>query len=136
TTSVALAWTLYALANNPAVQVKARQEIFKVVQTGDNITWDTFDKLPYLDNVIKESLRLYPPVPLIFRQAIADDKIGEYFIPKGSIITIIPPYRFPSYFQEPLKFDPDRWDNSAKNTSPYAYLPFLRGPRTCIGSKF
>ncbi|RDD40331.1 Cytochrome P450 4V2 [Trichoplax sp. H2] len=136
TISVALAWTLYALATNPAVQEKVRQEICKVIQPGDNITWDTFDDLPYLDNVIKESLRLYPPVPMTFRQAIADDKIGEYFIPKGTMIAIIPPYRNPKYYDEPLQFEPDRWNNSAKNASPYVYLPFLRGPRICIGSKF
>lgn len=44
--------------------------------------------------------------------------------------------RFPKYFQDPLTFDPDRWDTTAKDISPYAYLPFIRGPRTCIGSKF
>ncbi|EDV21860.1 uncharacterized protein TRIADDRAFT_5189, partial [Trichoplax adhaerens] len=83
--------------------------------------------------------RLYPPVPLTLRQTIHDDEIGGYFVPKGTVITIIPPYRYyenSRYLQDPLKFDPDRWDNSAKNISPYINLSFLRGPRTCIGSKF
>ncbi|RDD40334.1 Cytochrome P450 4c21 [Trichoplax sp. H2] len=136
TTSVALTWTLYALASNPELQEKVRKEICKVIQPSDNITWSTFDELPFLENVIKESLRLYPPAPLTFREATADDKLGKYFIPKGTTIAILAPHRSSKYFEEPLKFNPDRWDNSAKNTSPYAYMPFLRGPRICIGSKF
>ncbi|EDV26620.1 uncharacterized protein TRIADDRAFT_54815 [Trichoplax adhaerens] len=93
TTSVAIAWTLYALAGKPEIQNKARQEIYKALHQCDNITWDILDGLTYLDSVVKESLRLYSPVPVTFREALADDMIGDYFIPKGTAVTLLPPHR-------------------------------------------
>ncbi|EDV27468.1 uncharacterized protein TRIADDRAFT_53194 [Trichoplax adhaerens] len=100
TTSVALTWALYALANNPKIQIKARREIKDVLNNCDEISCEKLDELLYLGNVIKESLR------------------------------------HPDYFEDPEMFNPDRWDTTAKNVNPYAYLPFLIGSRTCIGYKF
>lgn len=57
TSSAALAWTLYALALNPTIQDKLRQDILNMIKRGDNITWEALDELAYLENVIKESLR-------------------------------------------------------------------------------
>ncbi|RDD44412.1 Cytochrome P450 4F1 [Trichoplax sp. H2] len=120
TTSVALTWALYALANNPKIQIKARREIKDVLNNCDEISCEKLDELLYLGNVIKESLRLYTPASVTSRQALSDDYLGVH----------------PDYFEDPEMFNPDRWDTTAKNVNPYAYLPFLIGSRTCIGYKF
>ncbi|EDV27166.1 uncharacterized protein TRIADDRAFT_7968, partial [Trichoplax adhaerens] len=137
TTSVSMTWTLYALASNPDVQEKVRREIRMVLEEHHLITLDVLEKLPYLENAIKESLRLFSPAPMTFRVAINDDKIDKYDIPKGTVITIVPPHRYalPDYFPDPLQFNPDRWEDS-NYTDKYSYVPFLAGPRTCIGNKF
>ena len=85
TTSVALAWTLYELAKNPLIQEKVRAEINTVISEGNELTWDTVEEFEYLENVVKESLRLHPPAYLTSRTPISDEIIGGYLIPKGWI---------------------------------------------------
>ena len=82
TTSVALAWTLYQLAKNPLIQEKVRAEINTVISEGNELTWDTVEEFEYLENVVKESLRLHPPAYLTSRTPISDEIIGGYLIPK------------------------------------------------------
>lgn len=91
----------------------------------------------YLDAVCKEALRLHPPFPLIQRAAIEDDVINGYRIPKGTVINVVPAvlHRHPKHWQRPDDFDPERFLSADAEISPYAFLPFGRGPRMCIGSQ-
>lgn len=112
TTSVALAWTLYELAKNPHIQAKVRAEINKVLCDGNELTWNTIEGLKYLENVIKESLRLHPPAYLTSRAPIADEVVGGYLIPKGTdiLLPIDSLQRVSQHWPNPDDFDPGRFE--------------------------
>lgn len=134
TTSMALSWTLHALLDHPDVDDKLRAEIANV-QSVEQIM-----RLPYLDAVIKESMRLYPPVWMIARCAERDDVVGGYRIEKGNMVFVAQwtIHRHPKLWDEPLKFDPTRFlgDHSGDGRRhKYSYFPFLGGPRKCIGDQ-
>jgi cytochrome P450 len=89
--------------------------------------------------VIEEALRLYPPVWGLSRQAMGPDRIGGYNLPRGWLVFIIPfvMHRLPAYWEEPAKFDPERFTPARDAHRPkFVYLPFGAGPRQCIGSQF
>ncbi|CAD7087170.1 unnamed protein product [Hermetia illucens] len=142
TTTSAMSFTLYCLSRHPEVQNRAFQEICAVIGTDKNkpVTYRDLQDLKYLECVIKESMRLYPSVPIIGRKMIEDTKIGDYIFPADSNVNV-PIYvilKDPKLFPEPEKFDPDRHllENSNDKTNPYSYIPFSAGPRNCIGQKF
>lgn len=147
TTATGLAWTLHLLAKHPNVQARLREEIKSHMpflfedetrHTNDAASADP-DKLPYLDNVCRESLRFIPPIPMTVRQSIDDDTLGGYFVPQGTVIYILANTinRLPQYWGEDAnEFKPDRWDNLTKNYTTNAFMTFLQGPRGCIGRKF
>ncbi len=116
TTSNALAFTSYLLARHPAEQARARRDP------------------AHLDRVIAESLRLYPPVPIMLRDVLADDTLGGYPVRAGSVVACIPylAHRHPGHWDEPEAFRPDRF--AAGDDLP-AYLPFGVMPRGCIGEQ-
>jgi cytochrome P450 len=89
--------------------------------------------------VVDEALRLYPPAPLITRAAMAEDRIGHFKIPKGSMVAIAPwvLHRHRRLWAEPDAFDPDRFMPERRSAiDRFAYLPFGAGPRICIGASF
>jgi cytochrome P450 len=93
-------------------------------------------RLPYLNQVIDETLRLYPPVWILTRRAIQADVIGGYRVPPQTNIVISPYilHRHADFWESPETFRPERFSDSAKKTRhPFAYIPFSAGPRTCIG---
>jgi cytochrome P450 len=139
TTSNALTWTWYLLSQNPDVEAKLHKELDTVLN-GRFPTLDDLRNLPYTAQVIKESMRLYPPAWILNgRVAIEDVEIGGYTIPKGSIIFISPyvMHRLPQYFPDPEQFDPDRWTPEMEKELPkFAYIPFGGGARVCIGNVF
>lgn len=108
--------------------------------TTDHLTTRNLNSLPYMDNVIKEALRLFPPAVLVSKRCHEDIQIGNLFIPADTTIAtnIFSGHRMEKYFKEPEKFDPDRFDNeiSAKDRNPYVFQPFSSGLRNCIGQKF
>jgi len=116
TTANALAWTLHLLSIHPEVQERLRADL-------DG---------PLLDAVIAESLRLFPPVPIILRDVIADDEIAGYPIPAGSVVACVPylAHRHPVFWSDPDEFRPERFVTGA---TPAAYMPFGVTPRACIG---
>lgn len=139
TTAVALAWVWYLLAKHPEIQAKAVQEVDHVLQ-GRAATLDDVPRFKYLEMVIKETLRLYPPAWALFgREAIEDVELGGYKIRKGAYLSLFPwvTQRDERFFPDPLRFDPERFaPGNAEQIDPFAYFPFGAGPHICIGKSF
>jgi cytochrome P450 len=138
TTALALAHTLYLLSKHPSVERKLHAEIQSVL--GDRLpTADDVRKLVYTDQVLKESMRLYPPAWTTGRETLEDIELSGYKIPKGAQLLLSQwvVHRDPRWFPNPEGFDPDRWEPSkTASLSKYAYFPFGGGPRVCIGNHF
>ncbi len=138
TTAHALVWTWYLLAKNPDKVERLRAEHERVI--GDRcIEVDDLPNLPYLEMVVKESLRLLPSVWAYARQARRDLVIEGYQIKKGQTITIshIAMGRNPKYYDAPEDFRPERWTRDFERSLPRgAYTPFAGGPRVCLGKQF
>ena len=135
-TAYSLAFTLYLLHQHPEVESLLRQEIER--ELGDRtLTYEDLERLPYLEQVIKEAMRLYPVTAVVGRQAIENVEIQGDRIPKRSTVLIAPwiLHRRADIFETPLEFKPDRF--KAGHAIPkFAYLPFSGGPRGCIGQGF
>ncbi len=138
TTALALSWTWYLLAQHPEAADRLSEEVERVV--GQRApTYEDIPQLRFVDAVVKESLRLYPPAYGVVRQALKDCEIGGYTIPAGATLAMFQwvVHRDPRYFDRPDEFVPDRWaDDLAKRLPRCAYFPFGAGPRMCIGNSF
>jgi cytochrome P450 len=138
TTSLALTYTLMLLAQHPTVEERLLAE-YDDVLAGDPPRLDQLDALTYTDRVMKESLRLYPPAYVLFRQTSEDVVLDDYRIPEGTKVTL-PQFRLhvdDRFYDAPEAFDPDRWTDAMEDDLPeYAYFPFGGGPRHCIGMRF
>lgn len=138
TTANALSWTWMLLAQNPECDRKLTEEL-KTVLNGRPPTVADLPKLHYAEQIIKESLRLYPPVSIFGREAVADYILDGYCIPAGCVVTISQwvMHRSPKYFDNPEEFRPERWENDLEKLLPRGvYIPFGDGPRICIGKGF
>jgi cytochrome P450 len=138
TTASSLTWLFYLLSQNPAAREKVEWEVAENLR-GNLPTPDSVFRLPYVLMVIKESLRLFPPVWAFSRQAIEDDELGPYHIPKGSKIAISPycMHRRTDYWDSPESFCPERFGSEhygARRAG--AFCPFGAGPRQCLGQNF
>uniref|UniRef100_A0A336LW23 CSON002673 protein n=1 Tax=Culicoides sonorensis TaxID=179676 RepID=A0A336LW23_CULSO len=141
TTTSCLNFTIFHLAENPDVQEKVFDELKSIM--GENPSnqpnYQQLQEMKYLEMVIKESLRLHPPVSSIGRKTLEPIQIQGVTIP-ADIDLNIPIYamhRNPEIFEDPDKFDPDRFLTfEQQNRNPYVYLPFSAGHRNCIGQKF
>lgn len=131
----ALSWTLYLLAQHPQETAQLRQELQEVL-AGRQPTFEDLPNLPYLDMVVQESLRLFPPTWSLLRDVQETDEIGGYEIPRGTMIllNIYEAHRMPEFWPEPEQFQPERFlPEIVKERPRHAYLPFGFGPRQCIG---
>jgi len=138
TTANALTWTWYLLSTAPAVEARLHAEVDRALQ-GRLPGMSDIASLPFVERVVTESMRLYPPAWLIGRRAIADCAIGPYVAPARTILVMSPfvTQRDARYFKDPERFDPDRWTAELRATLPKcAYFPFGGGPRQCIGESF
>eukprot|EP01113_Clastostelium_recurvatum_P019284 TRINITY_DN2274_c4_g1_i1.p1 TRINITY_DN2274_c4_g1~~TRINITY_DN2274_c4_g1_i1.p1 ORF type:complete len:533 (+),score=122.55 TRINITY_DN2274_c4_g1_i1:116-1714(+) len=157
TSSTALTWILYLLAQHPEIDTRLAAEVHsKLGQWKEGAsslpTVDMLDSMKYLGKVVKEAMRVFPPVPLVARKCEEDDVLPcGVLIPKGMTVTI-PIYALhhaPEIWGDPETFNPDRWEDAneggastttttaAANKIPQgAYIPFLLGARNCIGSRF
>lgn len=140
TTSTALTFTTYLLAKFQDVQDRLRSEITAVLERDGKFTYDNVFGMRYLDQVISESLRFYPPVTgFITRTCQHDYEHAGLKIPAGMSI-VIPPYQLqhdPDLWSEPEKFDPERFSIENKGSiHPMAFQPFGNGPRNCVGMRF
>jgi cytochrome P450 len=138
TTANALNWTFYALAQHPDILAKLHAEVDTVL-AGRMPTLPDLEQLKYTEMVVKESMRLYPPVWGFGRQAMEDVRIGEYEVPQGSslVVSTYWTHRDPRWFPYPARFDPERFNaENEPKIRKYAYVPFGGGPRICIGNSF
>jgi cytochrome P450 len=138
TSANSLTWTWYLLSQYPDVEARLVDELRRVLD-GRTPTLKDIPNLPYTDQVIKESLRMYPPAWNQTREVLEDVPLGGYIVPKGSIVMISPfiVQHNPRYFDDPECFDPDRFAEGNERRIPRgAYFPFSAGPRVCIGQPF
>jgi cytochrome P450 len=138
TTALTLAWSWYLLSQNPNVENRLVSE-WQDVLAGATPTADQLHRLPYTAAVIAESMRLYPPVYVIGREATDDLELGGYRVKRGYTVLMSQwvSHRDARYFPEPEEFRPERWENGlAKRIPKFAYYPFGGGQRLCVGSSF
>ena len=138
TAALTLSWTWYLLSENRAAESRLHEELSSVL-AGRAPGVADLEKLPYLQAVVSESLRLYPPAYLLARTSIAPCNIGGYDFPTGTTVLASQwvMHRDPRYFDEPDSFRPERWlDGLAGRLPAGAYFPFGDGPRRCIGQSF
>ena len=138
TTARALAWTLYLVARSPAWGAALEDEIQRVTGGGP-VESAHIERLVLVQQVLKESMRLFPPVPMLARQCVAATRLSEVAIAPGStvVMPIYAMHRHVQRWEDPDAFDPGRFapEREAK-ISRYQYLPFGAGPRICIGMAF
>ncbi|MEO8394310.1 MAG: cytochrome P450 [Chloroflexota bacterium] len=137
TTSNALTWTWYLLSQHPEVEAKLVEEVVSVL--GNRApTLQDLAHLEYTEMVLKEAMRLYPPVWILSREPTEDVMLGDYLIKKSSTVYVSAyiTQRDPRFFEEPEKFKPERFAEGAASIPDYAYFPFGGGPRICIGNSF
>lgn len=138
TSAGTLNWTWYLLSRHPEVERRVVAEL-AAMTPGDEFTFDQLMELNYTACVLKETLRLYPPVWLFSRRALKPDRLGEYDVPAGSHIFIAPYFlhRRPELWPDPERFDPGRFDPGQNPpVDRYAFIPFSAGARRCIGEYF
>ncbi|RPI32684.1 MAG: cytochrome P450 [Chloroflexota bacterium] len=138
TTANALAWTWYLLSQHPEVEETIEAEI-EVLSGGRPPTFEDISRLEYTNQVFSEALRLYPPAWMFVRHAVEDDVIGGYRVPAGMMLMISPyvTHRLPDVWEQPERFDPDRFSPERSKDRPrFSYYPFSGGPRVCIGNNF
>ncbi|MBP2327915.1 cytochrome P450 [Kibdelosporangium banguiense] len=135
TTGCGLAWTLYEIARHPDVHSRLCAELDDVL-CGRTPAMADLAKLPYLRQVVNESLRLHPPVPMTPREPVHDIELGGYRIPAGSTIFMSQHtvHHDPAHWPDPDVFDPGRFDPDRPGPGRYTYFPFSGGPRRCIGA--
>jgi cytochrome P450 len=138
TTSLALTWTWYLLSQHPEARRRLEEEIDSVLE-GRPPGYTDLVHLPYTRRVIDEAMRLYPPAWGFSRQALSDDQLGGFHLPRGWLVFVIPYvlHRLPAFWHNPDAFDPDRFSPERSADRPkFVYLPFGAGPRQCIGNQF
>ena len=138
TTANALTWTWYLLSQNPGARQTLENELDRVLG-GRPPEYPDLANLPYLRMVVDESMRLYPPAWGFSRQAMADDSLSGFHLPRGWLAFVIPYvlHRLPAFWKDPETFDPERFSPERSADRPkFAYIPFGAGPRQCIGNQF
>ncbi len=138
TTSLVLSWTWYLLSQNPEAEAKLHDELHRVLG-GRTPDFSDISRLPYTEMVLKESMRLYPPIPVVTREALDWDEIGGYEIPPGTQVEVSPfvTHRHPDFWKDPENFNPQRFvPGGEHDSSVLSYIPFMEGPRGCVGEQF
>ncbi|CAJ0922407.1 unnamed protein product, partial [Mesorhabditis belari] len=142
TTSSGIAWILWCLAHHQDVQENLLDEINSVFQDGNstNLTHEMIKETPLLDQIIKESARIFPPVPIVQREIQNDFQSGEFILPKGCVVWINPMIIHRNrkvWGDDFMQFKPERFaPENEKPRHPYDLIPFSAGLRNCIGQRF
>src|SRR6266487_4540457 len=135
TTAIALVWTFYLLSQYPLVRIKLQDEIRSVL-AGREPALDDLARIPYLDWVLSESMRLYPPAWLQMRFVAKESELDGVRLPVGTLVILSQwvIHRLPTIWRDAEAFKPERWDPAnEQQIPPGAYFPFGGGPRACIG---
>lgn len=136
-----VAFTLALLARHKDIQEKCCQEINEIFQGNEERapTMDHLGQMKYLEQCIKESLRLYPSVPLMARKIGEEVKVGDHVLPSGSLVlfSVYATHHLSHIYPDPERFDPERFSaENSKKRNPYAFLGFSAGPRICLGYRY
>jgi cytochrome P450 len=138
TTALAISWALYLLANAPEYQDRARAEATSQLN-GRVAGAEDLTAMPFIEQIIEESMRLYPPVGLLARNVLEEDSLcGRVMLPNDTVfLPIWALHRHEMLWDKPNAFDPDRFSPTARTQrDKYEYLPFGGGPRVCVGANF
>jgi cytochrome P450 len=138
TTALTMMWLFYTLSQEPEIEHRLRAEIDAVLNDR-RVTLSDLEHMPFTEQVILETLRLYPPVYVTLREADAADRYQDYVIPKGSrmMLNIRGIQRSPDHWDEPERFHPERFaPDQTERRHKFAFIPFLDGPRKCLGDSF
>jgi cytochrome P450 len=138
TTANALSWMWYLVSGAPDVEERMHEEIDRVL-AGRMPRVEDISRLPYVEQVVTEAMRLYPPAWMIGRRAVGAQPLGEYMLPDRALVLLSPyvTHRDARFFDEPERFRPGRWTPEFKaSLTPFAYFPFGGGARRCIGESF
>jgi cytochrome P450 len=138
TVANALAWTWYLLSQNPDCERRFHEEIDRELQ-GRLPAYEDVPRLRYVEMVMAESMRLYPPAWAMGRYALNDFQLGDFFLPAKTTVLMSQfiTHRDPRFFPDPLRFDPQRFTPEAKaRRAKFTYFPFGAGFRQCIGESF
>lgn len=142
TSSSAMSYALYELAQNQEIQNKARQDVLDALEKHNNeFTYEAMQDMTYLECCVNESLRKYPPVPALLRRVVKDYKepTTNVTLRKGQIafIPVFSMHHDQEYYPDPEEYNPDRFcSEETQKRDPFAFLPFGEGPRNCIGLRF
>lgn len=134
TTANVLAWTWHLLAQHPEVELKLKNELGG--HRNESFALDILPRFAWTRQIIEEAMRLYPPLWLITRNALKDDQLGDYFVPAGTEVYVVPYLiqRNPDLWEDPDSFKPERFSpDQVRQRSPMAMLAFGAGPHKCIG---
>ena len=140
TSATALTWALYELGRKPAVTERLTAEVDDVID-GSYATLADLPELEYTEQVLRETLRRYPPAAAIFRETDTTVHVGDYRLPEDAYV-VLPQFHVHTddrWWETPRQFDPSRWDDITEppgDRPEYAYFPFGGGPRHCIGMRF
>jgi cytochrome P450 len=138
TTANSMAWSWFLLSQAPEAEEKLHRELANVLG-GRPPTLADMPKLVFTRAVFEEAMRLYPPVPILPREALRDEYFGTFRIPRGAIVLVVPwlLHRNPKYWEKPDHFVPERFlPENATRISKFVYIPFSIGPRICAGMSF
>ncbi|CAB1449318.1 unnamed protein product [Pleuronectes platessa] len=137
TTANGMLWAIFNLSRNPGAQRRLREEIKEAVPADQNPCGEHIKRMPYLKACLKESMRLSPSVPFTSRTLDKDTVLGDYAIPKGTVL-MINSHALGSneeYFEDGKQFKPERWLRETSTINPFAHVPFGIGKRMCIGRR-
>jgi cytochrome P450 len=137
TTAVAMAWALHMLAEHAPVQAKLHAEITRVLAGRRPVIGD-LPAMPYLAQVMNETMRIFPPFWAMTREVVEDDEIGGHRVPAKALVVVSPyvTHRHPGFWEALTRFDPERFEpGRSESRHKLAYFPFGAGPRYCIGDR-
>jgi cytochrome P450 len=138
TMALTLTWMLHYLDGRPSILARMRGEVDGAMQ-GRDPAFEDVRRLPYVRQVVEETLRLRPPAPLVARNVVANDEIDGYRVRAGDVVFPFfwAAHRHPAFWSDAERFDPDRFaPERVKDRHSWAFVPFSGGPRTCIGNMF
>jgi len=138
TSANTLNWAWYLIARHPDVEARLLEEASRCIPAVSAVDADALASMTYTQQVLEETLRLYPPVWLFTRRSHADDELDDYDVPPGTDIYLSPYilHRTASYWPDPDRFDPNRFLLDARSKKDRPYFPFSLGPRRCLGEYF